>query len=117
MLPSDLRAVAQIWFQRQGSTILGEREATLLDAIDASHSIKEAAKTAGISYRTAWACIQTMERSLGAPVVRSRAGGPGGGATTLTDDTRELLRLYSSVRTRVSENVGTEFRAATSRAL
>ena len=112
MFPSDLDVMARVWFQREGEYLLGEREAALLGAIEQSRSIKEAAKTTGISYRTAWAALQAMERALGAPVVHSRAGGPGGGATTLTDDTRALLRLYDGVRRRVEEFVQAEFRAA-----
>lgn len=53
-----------------------------------------------------------MEAALGRSVVSSRAGGPGGGATTLTDDTRELLRYYNEVRRRVTAHVEQEFRSA-----
>ena len=75
-------------------------------------SIKEAAKSVGISYRTAWARLQEMERALGHPVVRYRAGGPGGGATALTDETRRLLRLYGEVCARSVADVEREFQAA-----
>jgi molybdate transport system regulatory protein len=115
MLPTDLSAVARVWLERRGTAVLGEREAALLGAIERARSIKEAAKAAGISYRTAWACLQSMERSLGTPVVRSRAGGPGGGVTTLTDDTRTLLRLYTDVRRRVDAQAATEFKSAVAR--
>jgi len=62
------------------------------------NSIKDAAREAGISYRTAWGAIQLMERSFGRPVVESRAGGPGGGGTTLTDECQQLLRSYQEMR-------------------
>ena len=114
MLPSDLHTVARIWFERGGAVVLGEREAVLLGALEQSHSIKDAAKTAGISYRTAWARLQSMRRALGAPVVRSHAGGPGGGGTLLTDDTRALLRLYTDARGRLDERVAVDFRGAVS---
>lgn len=109
MLPTDLGAVAHVWFERRGTVLIGDREAALLGAIEESHSIKEAAKTTGISYRTAWACIQAMERALGVPVVNSRAGGPGGGNTSLTEDTRSLLRLYNQLRSSVTQHVTSEF--------
>ena len=115
MLPADLHVVAKIWFEREGATVLGEREAVLLGALDRAHSIKEAAKAAGISYRTAWARLQSMQHALGAPVVRSHAGGPGGGGTLLTDDTRTLLRLYIDVRRRLDERAAVAFRAAAAR--
>ena len=112
MLPSDLRTVARIWFERRGALVMGEREAVLLGALEQSHSIKDAAKTAGVSYRTAWARLQSMQRALGAPVVRSHAGGLGGGGTLLTDDTRTLLRLYTDVRRRLDERIALESRDA-----
>ncbi len=111
MLPADLGAVAHVWFERQGAPLLGEREAALLDAIEDSHSIKEAARATGMSYRTAWARIQAMERTLGMPVVLSRAGGPGGGTTTLTDDTRALLRIFTTLHRRVADQVTHEFQS------
>jgi len=94
----DVVPRANVTLMRRGTAVLGEREARLLEAVERERSIKDAATTAGISYRTAWSAIQQMEQALGRPVVVSRAGGPGGGATTLTDECRELLTLYQSLR-------------------
>ena len=110
MLPNDLVPAARLWLERHGKYVLGDREAALLSAIDQSSSIKDAAKAAGVSYRTAWACLQCMERVLNRPVVKSRAGGVGGGATTLTDDTRALVKVYTDFNRRTQEAVEREFR-------
>ena len=112
MLPNDLIPVARLWLERHGRYLLGEREAALLSAIDHSRSIKEAARAAAVSYRTAWACLQSMERTLSRPVVQSRAGGVGGGATTLTDDTRSLVEVYTAFTRRAVVAVEHEFRNA-----
>ncbi|HEX9704247.1 MAG TPA: substrate-binding domain-containing protein [Gemmatimonadales bacterium] len=112
MLSDDLNPVARLWLERHGKYVLGEREAALLTGIDRSRSIKEAAKAAGVSYRTAWACLQAMEQTLERPVVRSRAGGLGGGQTTLTDETRALLRIFSDLSERIAQVVEREFRTA-----
>lgn len=98
---SDLVARAGLTFMRRGVPVLGEREVRLLQAVDRVQSIKEAAREAGISYRTAWSAIQIIERALGRPVVASRAGGPGGGGTTLTDECRQLLERYRELRARL----------------
>src|SRR3989441_12004881 len=94
-----------VMLTKRGVAVIGEREARLLDAVDRVRSIKEAAAEAGISYRTAWSAIQQMEQALGRPMVVSRAGGPGGGATTLTDECRELLGLYQDLRHRLEDSV------------
>ncbi|HKC41160.1 MAG TPA: LysR family transcriptional regulator [Gemmatimonadales bacterium] len=95
---TDLVPRANVTLMRRGVPVLGEREARLLEAIARVHSIKDAAREAGISYRTAWGAIQLMERAFGRPVVESRAGGPGGGGTTLTDECQQLLRSYQEMR-------------------
>lgn len=105
MLFPDLRPRAHVTLTRRGVSIIGEREARLLDAVDRVRSIKDAAAEAGISYRTAWSAIQQMEEALGRPVVVSRAGGPGGGATTLTDDCRRLLALYQDLRRQLDDEL------------
>lgn len=103
--PSDLIPRAGLTLTRRGEPVIGEREARLLEAVDRVRSIKEAAREAGISYRTAWSAIQIMEKALGRPVVTSRAGGPGGGGTALTDECRGLLELYRDLRRRLDEEV------------
>jgi molybdate transport system regulatory protein len=90
---------------RRGVQVIGDREARLLEAVDRVRSIKDAAADAGISYRTAWSAIQQMEEALGRPMVVSRAGGPGGGATTLTDEGRRLLTAYQELRRRLEDDL------------
>src|SRR5213594_5263021 len=99
----DLVPRALITLTKRGVAVIGEREARLLEAVDRVRSIKDAASEAGISYRTAWSAIQQIEQALGRPMVVSRAGGPGGGATALTDECRRLLALYQDLRRRLEE--------------
>src|ERR1043166_1584953 len=89
----DLNPKAHVTLTKQGEAVIGEREAKLLDAVERVRSIKDAASEAGISYRTAWSTIQQME------------GGPGGGATTLTDECRRLLALYQELTRRLEEHL------------
>src|SRR2546422_7737086 len=100
----DLVPHVLVMLTKRGVAVIGEREARLLDAVDRVRSIKDAAAEAGISYRTAWSAIQQMEQALGRPMVVSRAGGPGGGATTLTDECRRLLASYQDLRHRLEES-------------
>jgi molybdate transport system regulatory protein len=101
----DLNPRAHVTLTKEGESVIGEREAKLLDAVERVRSIKDAASEAGISYRTAWSTIQQMEEALGRPMVVSRAGGPGGGATTLTDECRRLLALYQDLTRRLEEHL------------
>jgi molybdate transport system regulatory protein len=103
MITADLILRASVWLERGGTYLVGDAEARLLEAIDRTGSIKGAAKVAGLSYRTAWARMRQLERALGTPAVRSRAGGPRGGESFLTDDARLLLKRHADLRRRVGE--------------
>src|SRR2546426_9588720 len=94
----DLVPHARVTLTKRGISVIGEREARLLDAVDRVRSIKDAAAEAGISYRPAWSAIQQMEQALGRPMGVSRARGPGGGATTLTGECRRLLASHHDLR-------------------
>ena len=97
---SNVVVKSTVWLERSGTYLVGEREARLLDAVERAGSIKEAAKAVDLSYRTAWARIQALEHALGHELVRSRAGGAGGGATSLTAEGRDLVdRLLDSQST------------------
>ncbi len=109
---TDLIPRASVTLVRRGVPVVGEREARLLEAVERVRSIKEAAREAGISYRTAWGAIQQMERALGRPVVASRAGGPGGGTSTLTEECRELLQVYREMRQRLEEDLARVYEGA-----
>ena len=103
MTPSDLVPRVSVWFERGGTYLLGETEVRLLEAIERAGSIKEAAKVAGVSYRTAWARIRHLEHALGTRAVQSHAGGPRGGTSALTGDSRELVKRHAVLRRRVME--------------
>ena len=109
---TDLIPRASLTLLRRGVPVMGEREARLLEAVEQLHSIKDAAREAGISYRTAWGAIQQMERAFGRPVVESRAGGPGGGGTTLTDECQQLLRSYQEMRRRLEGDLARAWETA-----
>ncbi len=101
----DLVPRASVTLTRRGVPVISDREARLLEAVDRVRSIKDAAADAGISYRTAWSAIQQMDQALGRPMVVSRAGGPGGGTTTLTEEGRRLLTAYQELRRRLEDDL------------
>jgi molybdate transport system regulatory protein len=102
-METDIVARSQVWLERTAGFVLGAQETRLLEAIERAGSIKDGAQAAGMSYRTAWARVRDMERALGRPIVRSRAGGPGGGSTTLTADAHRLVRVFHELDRRVAE--------------
>ena len=58
---------------------------TLLEEIDRSGSINQAAKTVGMSYKAAWEKIENINNLCPQPLIRRLVGGRGGGGTVLTE--------------------------------
>jgi molybdate transport system regulatory protein len=87
------------WRLTRGAvTALGPGKADLLEAIGRAGSISAAARLLGMSYRRAWVLADTMNRAFRAPLVAAssfRAGGAG-----LTDEGREVLRIYRRLEAR-----------------
>lgn len=76
---------------------VGPGKIDLLEAIEATGSITEAAKSLGMSYRRAWLLLDELNRSLRLPAVDSAKGGQHGGGSALTDEGRRLIGLYRRI--------------------
>jgi molybdate transport system regulatory protein len=79
-----------------GATIaFGPGKADLLEALEKTGSITQAAGRMGMSYMRAWTLIRTMNRCFSEPlVIAIRGGTKGGGGAALTDMGRDVLALY-----------------------
>lgn len=76
---------------------VGPGKIALLEAIEATGSITEAAKSLGMSYRRAWLLLDELNRSLRVPAVDSAKGGQLGGGSALTDSGRQVIELYRRI--------------------
>lgn len=83
---------------KNGTFILGEGRARILELIDRTGSISDAAKEMKMSYRHAWGVVKQIERALGEPVVCTHRGGERGGGTELSDVGKELLKTYYELK-------------------
>jgi molybdate transport system regulatory protein len=81
----------------RGST-LGDERIGLLEQIDRLGSISKAAKAAGISYKTAWDVIDEVNNLSPKPLVVRTSGGRMGGGTVLTEEGKEVVRLYRVIK-------------------
>lgn len=76
----------------------GPGKARLLEAIDATGSISEAARTMAMSYRRAWLLVDSTNKLFGRPVVAAAQGGKQGGGASLTPFGRELIDEWRELR-------------------
>ncbi|QUG76620.1 molybdenum-dependent transcriptional regulator [Erwinia sp. E602] len=71
------------------------RRIELLKQVQASGSISQGAKLAGISYKSAWDAINEMNQLADRTLVERATGGKGGGGAVVTDYGERLLQLYA----------------------
>ena len=79
---------------------VGPGKAELLEHLQETGSIVEAAKRMGMSYMRAWTLIKTMERCFKQPLVKAARGGPKGGGAELTATGQMVLALYHRLQAR-----------------
>jgi molybdate transport system regulatory protein len=91
----------------------GPGKARLLEKLDEMGSIRRAAAAMDMSYRRAWLLVQDIETTMGAPVIRAKTGGVGGGGVTLTELGRTVLRQYRVIERKATRSVGDELRTLT----
>lgn len=81
---------------RDGSLADASRIA-LLRAVGTHGSITRAAQECGMSYRSAWDAIETINALVGEPLVERVAGGRGGGSTRLTPHGERLVARFTQL--------------------
>ena len=87
------------------SDILSEktdRRIDILRRIADVGSISEAARSAGMSYKSAWQAVETLTNLAGTPIVEKVVGGANGGGTQLTA-TGRLIHELARARRQVLE--------------
>jgi len=77
-----------------GLPLVGRGRARLLELVESTGSLAEAARAMGMSYRNAWGVLREVSSAAGGPVVVSRRGGRTGGSTRLSPLGRGLLEEY-----------------------
>lgn len=77
---------------------LTHSQVELLQAIDDCGSITAAAKQVGISYKTAWDRIDTMNNLSDQALVSRSAGGSRGGGTRLTEQGKKVVSGFAALQ-------------------
>ncbi|WP_221797346.1 TOBE domain-containing protein [Oceanobacter mangrovi] len=88
----------QLWLGELGKRGLAAEQIDLLQAIESTGSISAAAKAVGISYKTAWERVDTMNNMSRQPLVSRAVGGARGGGTALTDFGQQIVAGFVSLQ-------------------
>jgi molybdate transport system regulatory protein len=90
-----MKLEGQFWITHDGKNLAGQARIELLTQIANTGSITQAAKAAGISYKSAWDSVDAMNNAAGSPLVARSAGGKGGGGTQLTAAGQQLVEAFA----------------------
>ena len=85
---------SKIWFTVGGMHAFGSGLARLLEAINRTQTLTDAAMEMQMSYRHAWKMLRTAEKHLGKKLILPRTGGSGGGGTDLSGDGLMFLDVF-----------------------
>jgi len=99
--PNHYHIHARVWINKGDRSFLGQGRIHLLELVDRSGSISEAARAMKMSYRHAWELVDSMNQQAPQPLVKKTTGGKGGGGTQLTPIGKTVLTLYKDAQQKI----------------
>ena len=96
---------------------LGPGKIELLEHIEQTGSLRQAAQTLGMSYRRAWLLLDGLNRSFSEPACIASVGGQGGGGAKLTEFGADLVKRYRAAAKSIEALARTEFQPIAAKAL
>ncbi len=101
----------KVWIEAEGEVMLSDWRVALLEAVEATGSLAEAARQMEVPYRTAWHKLKALEARWGVPLLITETGGADGGRSRLTPQARELIRRFHLVAQDLHEQAAARFAA------
>ena len=92
----------RLWFEEESHVVAGSGRVKLLEAIHEHGSISKAAAAINLSYKKASKLIESMNATVGLPLVETSTGGSGGGGTVLTERALQIIEQYKQAHKTLS---------------
>ncbi|HTK22298.1 MAG TPA: LysR family transcriptional regulator [Mucilaginibacter sp.] len=104
----EIKVGGKLWLESEGERFFGPGPLELLEKIEETGSISNAAKAMNMSYKKAWELINHLNEQTNSPVVIPQVGGEKGGGSTITPEGLELVSYYKALRKRFKTFLETE---------
>ena len=88
---------------------IGPGRIELLEGVQRTGSLSQAARDMGMSYRRAWLLMQSLNESLSSAASVAARGGRRGGGATVTPTGRALILSYRRSEAQVARNICKRF--------
>ncbi len=94
----DFKVNGSLWLEGNGTRFFGPGPVELLQHIEETGSINQAAKKMGMSYKKAWEIVSRLNEIVGSAMVITATGGEKGGGSTISDEAKQMIEWYKSLR-------------------
>ncbi|OUY07063.1 winged helix-turn-helix domain-containing protein [Acinetobacter populi] len=84
---------------------IGPGKAELLEAIQRTGSISQAAKSMNMSYRRAWQLVDTMNQCFASALVETQTGGTHGGGAVVTPIGQQILQSFREMEQHAKQSM------------
>ncbi|TDW45891.1 molybdate transport system regulatory protein [Flavobacterium sp. 270] len=93
----------RVWIEEAEGAFLGIGKIWLLENIQKTGSITNAAKEMKMAYRQAWQLVEEMNQRAETPLVEKLLGGKGGGGAKLTTAGENAITVFYEIENRIKE--------------
>jgi len=98
----------RIWVDEKDGPFLGIGRVVLLEKINETGSITNAAKEIKMSYRQAWQLVEDMNKRAEKPLVEKILGGKNGGGAMVTVAGKRAIAAYYKLEQKIKKFVAKE---------
>ncbi|NWF93777.1 MAG: LysR family transcriptional regulator [Syntrophaceae bacterium] len=92
-----MKIAYKVWLDNNGKAF-GDGPCELLQRVEKTKSLHQAACQMGMAYSKAWRLIQMVEKRLGFALIERKIGGRSGGGSNLTPQAKELMEKFVRFR-------------------
>jgi molybdate transport system regulatory protein len=100
-----IKAAYKIWLSKNNDKVFGQGPCELLQRVEKTNSLHQAAHQMNMSYNKAWRLIRLMEKRLGFPLLDKKIGGQSGGGSQVTPSAKEFMETYERFQKEVEVSI------------
>jgi len=93
----------RIWIETPQGKVLGHGRVELLERIQDTGSLRQAALQMKMSYKQAWDLVKHTNDGFGDPLVQLSRGGTGGGKAILTEKGHQVIAEFKKIQSKFIE--------------
>ncbi len=97
----EINIRSKVWLEVEGKLIFSPGKAELLEAIEETGSLNQAAAKLKMSYRHAWESLRKIESRSGIRFIEAHVGGEHGGGSLLTPEGREFVQKFKQLQKKI----------------